>query len=325
MSKFRFIDRPISLHRSLYDEAVDGIIERNKDLPGLKAIIQFGNITTPGISDLDILFVFQKGIKCRKTGLEELPEEHSALFTHGIMAISEDQYADNEYYTLWSEHRVIWGNNSLPESKIRTQEEDRSLKIQTAVEFLIANYIDLKIQKTYSIIKLRSLLQHMKGILYDLDYLEDENSILHPHLEKLKAMIVAWFSETPSDRIMSDWYNSFEILYDEYVHQTLKKHPMYLPGRDQFAISKNMLLQNSSTVNFTHQGILLPSFLSFSGRYYVKLQHRFNKFIIACPLRHEASKIVEDRFEFLIRVKEYNRQYLPNFMTMTTSITAKLI
>ena len=29
--------------------------------------------------------------------------------------------------------------------------------------------------------------------------------------------------------------------------------------------------------------------------------------------------------KFLVRMKEYNRQYLPNFMTITTSITAKLI
>ncbi|MBK9637309.1 MAG: hypothetical protein IPO63_05680 [Bacteroidetes bacterium] len=109
MHNLRFIDHPQPTDRSLYDDAVRGIIERNKHLPGLKSIVQFGNITTPGISDIDLLFVFKNGEGCIGTGLENLPEEHKNLFTHGIMALSENQYTDNEYYTLWGEHHLVWG------------------------------------------------------------------------------------------------------------------------------------------------------------------------------------------------------------------------
>jgi hypothetical protein len=325
MPKMRFTDHPTPAPRSLYDEAVQGIIDRNKDLSGLKSIVQFGNITTPGISDLDLLFVFKSGQSSLATGLENLPATHKNLFTHGIMAISEDQYTDNEYYTIWSEHHLVWGDNPSDLERLRTTEEDLILKIQTAIEFLIANFIDIKIQKEYKIIKLRALLQHMKGILYDLDYLNDSHSVLHPHLMELKEMIKNWFSQTPSEKKLTDWFLSFEKLYDKYVHQVLLKHPLYLPSRDTFPISKNMILQNSSAVNFERKGILLPDFLSYAGRKYVKLQHRFNQFTVSCPITHDAPSIVKERFDFLVRMKKYNRQYLPNFMTITTSITAKII
>lgn len=321
----RFTDHPSPAPRSLYDEAVQGIIDRNKGLSGLKSIVQFGNITTPGISDLDILFVFKSGQSCLATGLENLPAAHKNLFTHGIMAISEDHYTDNEYYTLWSEHHLVWGENPSEIEPQRSQEDDSILKIQTAIEFLIANFIDIKIQKEYKIIKLRALLQHMKGILYDLEYLNDSHSVLHPHLLELKEMIRTWFTQTPSDKKLTEWFLSFEKLFDEYVHQVLLKYPLYLPSRDTFPISKNMILQNSDSVNFERNGMLLPGFLSTAGRNYVKLQHRFNQFTISCPITHEASPIVKDRFDFLVRMKKYNRQYLPNFMTITTSITAKII
>ncbi|MBK7965874.1 MAG: hypothetical protein IPK10_11705 [Bacteroidetes bacterium] len=325
MPKMRFTDYPTPAPRTLYDEAVQGIINRNKGLSGLKSIVQFGNITTPGISDLDLLFVFKSGKACLATGLENLPAAHKNLFTHGIMAISEDQYADNEYYTIWSEHHLVWGENPSENELQRTTEEDTILKIQTAIEFLIANFIDIKIQKEYKIIKLRALLQHMKGILYDLDYLNDSQSVLHTPLMELKDMIKNWFIHTPSEKKLTDWFLTFEELYDKYVHQVLSEHPMYLPSRDTFPISKNMKLQNSATVNFERKGIMLPSILSTAGRNYVKLQHRFNQFTISCPITHDAPTIIKERFDFLVRMKQYNRQYLPNFMTITTSITAKLI
>lgn len=321
----RFVDHPAPAERSLYDEAVDGIIYRNKNLSGLKSIVKFGNITTPGISDLDLLFVFKNGITCTHTGLEDVPAAHKQLFTHGIMALSEDQYIENEYYTLWSEHYLVWGEPPADGVKKRDQLEETALRIQTAVEFLLANYIDIKIQKEYSIIKLRALLQHMKGILYDLEYLNDSNSIIHPHLIELKEMIRHWYEKTPSDKKIAEWFFSFEVLYDEYIQKTLVKHPLFLPAKDKYAISKNMILQRASEVSFERKGILLPNLFSFAGRSYVKLQHRFNTFNITCPITHEASRIVKDRFDFLVRMKEYNRQYLPNFMTITTSITAKLI
>ncbi|MBL7924966.1 MAG: hypothetical protein JNL88_12265 [Bacteroidia bacterium] len=325
MPGLNYIDRPVLLPRELYDEAVDGIIRRNCGLPGLKAIYRFGNINSPGISDLDLLFVFRQDVVCTRTGLEELPPEHKPLFTHGIMALCENQFIENEHYTLWSEHTLVWGDDTPSGIKSRTREQTDALKIQTAVEFLLANYIDIKIQKTYGVIKLRAFLQHMKGILYDLDYLNDENAPLRPLLTDLKSSIKNWFAVKRSSDYIQKWLHSFEDVYDDYVNQTLQKHPLYLPAGNHYRIAKNMVLKNGKQLTFERTGLLLPSALAAFGRRYVKLQHRFNQFRVECPLCHEAPEIVTGRFDFLKRMKAYNRVHLPNFMTITTSITAKLI
>lgn len=321
----RFIDYPNQVDRSLYEEAVTGIIDRNKTTNGLKSIVKFGNLTTPGISDIDLLFIFEKGVMCGHTGMEDLPANHKKLFTHGIMALSEDKYIDNQYYNIFSNHHLMWGEPLPVIERTRNQSEESALRIQTAVEFLIANYIDIKIQKEYGIIKLRALLQHMKGILYDLEYLNEINTKIHPHLFEIKNFIIQWFEQTPSEKKIKDWFFSFEELFEEYIQEILEKYPLYLPLRENYAILKNMTMKNGSYIHIKRNGVLLPNISILAGRTYFKLQHKFNKFNLSCPLTHEASPIIKDRFDFLIKMKEYNRQYLPNFMTITTSITAKLI
>jgi len=325
MLSYTFIDRPTPIPRQLYDEALEGIVSRNKQLEGLKAIYKFGNITAPGISDLDLLFVFRNGVTSYANGFESLPEEHKVLFTHGIMAISEEHFTENSHYTLWSDHHLLHGEEPSTSPRIRTVEEEKSLSVQTAIEFLIANYIDLKIQRSYKVIKLRAFLQHMKGLLYDLEMLGLKNDPLSIPLLQLKAWMLNWFTTTPRDADLNQWISSFESQYDAFVNKTLSTHPLYLPQMESYTIARNMQLRTAGNVTHHRSGLLLPSFFSITGRNYFKLQHKLNSFVFFCPITHASSQIVKDRYSFLKRMKAYNREHLPNFMTITTSITAKLI
>ncbi len=326
MSYYRFIDRPAYIPRQMYQEAIDGVIRRNKELPGLKSVYKFGNITSPGISDLDLLFVFRNETISTASGFESLPEEHKSLFTHGIMAISEKHFIENNHFTLWSGHELMWGEAcSETRDGKRTTDESEQLGIQTALEFLIANYIDLKIQKCYRVIKLRAFLQHMKGLLYDLELLNDRECMISSSLHDFKNRIVNWFDKTPTDDEITEWINKFEPLYVNYVEAILKKHALYLPENSRYPIAKNMMLLPGGKLAYTRKGLLLPVAFSALGRNYFKLQHRLNTFSFMCPITHSAAAIVKERYQFLSKMKAYNREHLPNFMTITTSITAKLI
>jgi hypothetical protein len=325
MTSYRFIDRPVAVARSLYDEAIQGVIERNIQLPGLRAIYRFGNITAPGISDLDLLFVFENGASCESNGLEYLPASHRPLFTHGIMALCEDHFHTNNYFTLWSDHELMWGtpsNQTLPK---RTSEEEQALRIQTAIEFLIANYIDLIVQRTYGIFKLRALLQHIKGIAYDLEYLSDIDCALTSPVNQLREWIRNWFTDMPGDSELSKWIDSFITNYNDYTRDKLSIHPVYLPEMSEYTVAKNMSLHNGKSLRYWHTGIRLPYFPPFTDRKFFKLQNRLNTFRFQCPITHQAEPILVNRFRFLQEMKAYNLRHLPNFMTITTSITAKII
>jgi uridine kinase len=64
------------------------------------------------------------------------------------MALNEDHYYQNSKYTLWDNFKLVSGelpskqNNDIDTSSIQ------AIKSQTALEFMISNYIDLKIQKS---------------------------------------------------------------------------------------------------------------------------------------------------------------------------------
>lgn len=327
MRSMKYIDKPFPLPEHLYREAVEGIVHRNYRIPGLKAIYQFGNITRPGISDLDLVFVFEEGAKCNLKGTEELPERHKPLFTHGIMACAEKHFIENNHFTLWSDYQLKWGASVLETNhvKTRTQEQEKALKVQTALEFLLANYIDLKVQRAYGIVKLRALLQHLKGILYDLEYLDDQHAPIQSSLLQLKSWIQHWFDQTPDEAMLTAWLHGFEAEYTLYTEQKLKEIPLYLPAAPHYPIAKNMELSKGDYLSFTQKGWTMPNHLYFLGRKYFKLQNKLNRFSICCPLQHSADEMVVARFAFLQRMKAYNKVHLPHFMTMTTSITAKLI
>lgn len=257
-------------------------------------------------------------------GLENLPEQMAPLFTHGIMAMSEEHFPDNFHFTIWSKAECVWGNR-LPEPIQRTEQETVALRNQTAVEFLMANYIDFSVQTTYRVFKLRSFLQHMKGLAFDMELLGMNDTPLHPLLDRMRTMITNWFEDTPSDQQIADWISTFSEIFPDLLEKVLSKHPLILPEGNRYTIAANMVLTASQKTGFTHSGWRLTPLLSIMGRTYFKLLHRTNRFQFTCPLRHESQGFLTERFRFLQRMKSYNREFLPRFMTMTPSINAKII
>lgn len=323
----RFINRPTFVPREIYAKANDFLIDYFKQEPSLLSIYQFGNITSPGVSDIDLLLVFKDGEKCLLNGFEKLPEQYSYLFTHGMMALNEKHFRANHHFTLWSDYVYLAGANIAMDLKEqKTEEEIHALKIQTALEFLVANYIALKVQLTYGIIRLRSLLQHMKGIIYDLEFLNVNSGIVYDQLLELKHWIKNWFQLNPTDKQIEKWIFDFDKTYEAFVKEMFHQHQLYLPKMDNYFMARNSILINRNKVGYKHKGIVLPKQLSIIGKKYSNLQNRFNRFEFYFPIVNEHPiAIVKERFQFLQEMKKYNREHLPNFMTITTSITSKII
>ena len=328
MRLLKFINRPEFKLRSSYDEAINIISSDLIKIEGVKAIYQFGNITTPGISDLDLLVVVKNNIKIQQNGFENYPSKLKYLFTHGIMALCEDHFEKNNYYSIWSDYHLINGINSISENGVkRSNEEETILKKQIALEFILMNYIDIKIQLEYGVIKLRSLLQHIKGIKYDLAFLNITHISLNQLLEELNYWIKNWFNETPSDKALSDFVFRFDKVYQLFVEEIFYKEIIYLPTAESVKISKKIIIENSNSISFTRNGFVLPPIIHlFAGNKFIKMQNKLNSFNFHAPFTNSSKdQILVDRFIFLSEMKTYNDIYLPNFSTLTSSITAKII
>ena len=323
---FRYIERPVYCERDWYEEALEIISSHLIQVPGVKAIYRFGNITIPGISDLDILVVFENNASCTLNGMEQLSERHTRLFTHGIMAIREDQFYTNMKYTIWSEPVLLKGEHPHGTIPVRTAEEDQAVKRQTGLEFLLAHYIDMAVQTAYKIFKLRALLQHTKGLIMDLEFIGINDSSIHPLVRELREKSLLWFERPVDISFFESWIPRFNNAYNSLCEEIFHHHQLYLPGSGDFAIAKNIRLVHQPGLSYKRQGFNMPDIGVLKEKKHFKLLNKFNKFTVTVPLTNEPEHpILRDRFLFLREMKSHNRHNLPNFMTMTTAVTSKIL
>jgi hypothetical protein len=326
MSRLQFLKRPEYVDRNQYDYTINSFAENLISLAGAKTVYRFGNITTPGISDIDLLVVFENDAMCTANGFGKAGLNNSYLFTHGIMALCENHFYKNLKYTLWSNYIYLKGIQLKEPADNLTKEDLNNLKIQTALEFLAANYVDIKVQLSYRTFKLRSLLQHMKGLLYDLDLLNIKEGKLYDLLITFKSWSMNWFTNTPSDEMLTDWIMEFDKEFENFCSEVFRRFRFYLPPMDKYQIARNTELISAKSIGFKRSGIRLPVQLAIMGRKYINLNNRFNSFRFYVPVTSDSpSAVIKDRFIFLNEMKSYNKKYLPEFMTITTSITSKLI
>lgn len=324
---FTFINAPVPAKREDYDSAIDSVIQQLQNAEGLLAIYRFGNISSPGISDIDLLAVFENDVHCSMSGFEQMPPHLQKLFTHGVMALSKKHFQGRRQFTLWSDDHLVWGNEIETDANLfPTPEEIIILKRQIAIEYLLINYIDLMIQSHYKILNLRSSLQHFKGVVYDLDFLSVGEHPLRNHLAIIKTWYAEWFTNPPSKKEIEDWINTYTSLFIPFLAEVLKTEQLYIPEKSIYQLAKNITLSNNTNLSFTHNGYALPSiFASLLGKKYVKIQNRINSFHFEAPVTHSTMHpIISNRIAFLKEMTNYNSNYFPQFMPISTMISSKL-
>ncbi len=324
----RITDRPVAFKRADYEEALQHIVGALRTDPAVSSILRFGNITTPGISDLDVMVVVKQGAKTTATGFEGFPERFKGLFTHGIMGVCEDSFHRNHRLNDWSDYHVLHGTlPSEPPSPVINPQQLVALQRQIALEFLLINCIDIAIQKEYGVIKLRSYLQHVKGIRYDLKLLGITDHWLYPMVAELQHWINNWFSDTPNDSTIVAYFKKFERALFTFTAEELAKGDMYLPERASYRIAKNIPLHKASSFFIERAGTILPSLLAgVLGKKHFRILNKFNTFEVGTPFTsHATDPILEDRFRFMSAMKHYNREHLPNLTTLSSGLIYILI
>lgn len=324
---YTIINRPIAASLEDYQQVFDIIFNELDKSNTIKCIGTFGNINKPGISDIDIIVIFKSGTSYNVDLLSLLPEKLKHLFTHGVMALNEDHYLQNKKYTLWDNFQLVSGELPSQQNNDNDSSSIQEIKIQTALEFMISNYIDLKIQKSYGIIKLRDLLQHTKGLKYDLEYLNINDSKLSYYINDINSWISNWFVHTPNDQEIKKWFNIFESDYDKILKDILSKYKIYLPKMDTYNYSRNNIFQFGKNLNFQRRGILAPRILiSLLDKKYIRLQNHLNKFTFEFPFETENTpKILNERILFFNEMKKYNSVNYPKFASLITGLISKIV
>ncbi len=320
----KIIQKPELRNVSGYNNAIECATDILTKCDGIISVYQFGGIQSPGISDIDLFAVFEDNVKCERNIIKTLPTEFQYYWTHGIAGLSYSFYQKNSSYTLWHNYKTLWGENISSEQTI-SEQELIVLKQQIALEFLLKNYIDLNVQKTYGTLKLRPTLQALKGLVYDFEFLGITSGEVHQYFSDLRRYINEWFSQEWYEDKTSEWFLDFLSYYEKVLPGLFSDKEIFIPFKEKYMFSKNIEIKNAKDLKFTHHGISLPVNLFLDQKKFYNLHHRLNNFKFYFPITNKPhSPILNDRYNFMLNMKKYNSQYLPNFMSQTSSFLSNL-
>jgi hypothetical protein len=312
--KFVFNDYPYHVPLRAYENAIQSMVEKLRRQEEVISIFQIGSINHPGISDIDMVVVFKESGAFQLNSLKGLSETERYLFIHPPFGVSKPDLIEAKRYIFFKNWRLLWGETFTIEERNLSEEEIMCLKIQTALEYLIQNYINMTILRAYRIFSVRALLLNMKAMLFDLELLNGLSGRLYELLETLVQWRNNWFEIKPNTMDLSGWIHDCYRELHSFLKTLLQTEKIYFPEWSTFHISKNVTLVPSDDFFCNHQGIILPALLRFLGRKYFKIQRRSNHFYFHLPIQKgEIPPVLVNRFELEYRMVRfcYEKEFMP--------------
>lgn len=304
-----------------YDLAIQRMVIKLRQQDGVLSIFQIGNINCPGISDIDMLVVFENDADCHFNPLQDLSKRERYLFSHNLYGVSKTHFREAQRYTFFHNYNLLWGDQLPVRESDLSCEEIQNLKTQTALEYLLQMYISLTVKLTYGIFSIVGLLRQVKALRYDLEFLNISSGKLFDLIETLVSWRDNWFKNKPTTQMLKIWIDDFYEELSEFLREILNATKFYLPRWANLRIARNIMLVPSEHFGYVHKGITLPSFLGGLGRKFFNLQHRFNTFKFQMPITlTKKSELIEKRFIFIRNMKTQNKDKLPFFMPLASNL-----
>ena len=319
MSKLKFIDYPMPIERSAYDDLKEKIVSELKSLSQVKSIYQMGSVKEPGISDLDIICIFEENSICNINLRQELSGDEKKILTHSLFGIESNYFEQALNYNLISNLNLLYGDNLNLDSSLKTT--NNKIEKQIALEYMLRMYLSLSEQVKYGVIKLRSFLLLGKAIAFDLELLSIKSGKLYELVKKILDYRSTWFANIPSPKQLEDLIISFLNELELILKEELNKNHFHLPT-DTVKFPEGYSLQQSDEFKYVREGYILPSFFSVLGKKYINLQRRFNtcKYFIPFEIPLQESKI-DKRFVFGKKLYEINKERYLHFLPLNSSLS----
>jgi hypothetical protein len=315
-----FIEHPTPVGRPAYEDAVRRMQERLVTQPGLKAVYQIGGVSTPGVSDIDMVVVFDDEATCPLDPLADLSADDRYLFIHSLYGSGASHFRAAQRHSFFHNYKLLWGTDLLDPAAVPAGEAEARLKAQVALEYLLKMYISLVMQRVYHVFKVRSFFLHVKAIQYDLDFLGVDAGALYDLTQQFIRWRASWFDERPAPRELNTGLEAFFEALQGFLRAQLGRHHFYLPERRRYRLARCMWLEPGPDLGFRHEGTALPAVFSRLGSLYYKLQNRLNRFYFTCPVHDDMPEVLAQRFALIDDMKRHNRRHLPHFETLSSSL-----
>jgi len=309
--------QPPERYQSVIARAID-LIQREK---GVLSIYQLGSAGTPGISDIDLLVVFEEGTSSSFNLFDHLSREDRYFFVHEPFGIPRHLFDKAQRYTLYHNYNLLWGMSSGTGPVALDEHEIHALKNQIALEFLVSNYISKSLEKTYETLNVRSTLLAVNALRYDLDFLEVTSGRFYDLVYQLVEWRKRWFEKRVSNKQFVTWLNTFYDELPRFIDNLNERNRLYLPVWANHRYARHVRLEPGDDLGYSYEGYILPSMLRYIGRKYNRLQSRLISFRFSIPVTSKAqADILEKRFLFLKESVAYNVAHLNAFSALSGNL-----
>jgi len=314
-------DIPEFIDVTLYQKILNDVVRTLSGLKGVEAVYQIGGISTPGVSDLDLVVVFTNDFQSDFDLHKHLSAIQKYLFIHRLYGCPVSFFQESSLYSFFHNFSLLAGEEIIRKSVTDNQSENL-IRIQTAMEYMLKLYVNIILQKEYGILQARSLLLHGKALLFDLSHLSLSDPLMNQLMQDLMEIRNGWFRLDQRKKRLSSWFNRFVDIYPAFLNECMNKYGFYLENQGRLSVSGNIILQKADTLSYRREGMSFPSFpVLLLGKRYYRLQNRFNKFTFQTPFRDDnIPEALSPYFDFRARHRAYNAKYLPKFMTLTSSL-----
>ena len=214
--KYKFFNIPRKFEIKDYERSTGKIIDKYKDIKGLKAIYDWGNPSQPGISDIDLVFVFDSGVEempMLTRSFNFLDSDSRYLVRHPFVFIDEKTFSDVKYIYPKTNFNLIYGDSV----KIKSLSKENQVKCNVALmnDLIIRHYPrDFLYQKVKKKINVRDTLLRLNSLKYTVKILNEfglKNNEWDHKIKLISKLREGWFADKDYELLV---HLNSKIVYD---------------------------------------------------------------------------------------------------------------
>ena len=248
MSKYSYYNIPKEMNKREYGSSRHKILEKYKGMKGLEAIYEWGSVEHPGISDIDIVFVFKDKVKplaFSQRSFQLMDTKTRYLARHPFVFIDKKSFQQIPYVYKNTNFHLLKGSD-IGREKL-TAKEKREVQLATLNEITIRHYPrDFLSQEVHKKINVRDTLLRLNSLQHSVKTLEElkgkKITKYNAFLKKVKLLREEWFENGRYNAVAAANKEAVDLcltLMNEFIQFIKREREIVAKGKIKYKGIKN--------------------------------------------------------------------------------------
>ena len=170
--KYRFLKQPVYCQKEIYETAAQKIADYAAGFSEVLAVYKMGNVSVPGISDLDMIVVLGDEATIPDFAFPTIlntVEKYTLM--HSVFVVTETFWRNRQLYYVYDNLHHLRGEKKLTAENF-DEKLLKHLATRFAIQHILRAYASVFAQLTSGYLKVRSTLCELHALRYDIPALE---------------------------------------------------------------------------------------------------------------------------------------------------------